>query len=97
MKTLWFKACYVQPILHGTKTNTIRKQSKRLPTIGETVAFSVGPRRPFCHARVVRLNKINKHAISAARLTQLNNCKIETNEELIKITFVVTKKLRNKF
>lgn len=55
MKTLWFKAEFVADILSGTKTDTIRKASRRLPGVGERVAFSVGPRDPFAFARVVSI------------------------------------------
>lgn len=55
MKTLWFKAEYVADILRGAKTDTIRKASRRLPDVGERVAFSVGPRDPFAFARVVSI------------------------------------------
>lgn len=58
MKTLWFKATYVADILCGSKTDTIRKASKRLPDVGDRVAFSVGPRDPFAFARVVLVEPV---------------------------------------
>jgi hypothetical protein len=58
MKTLWFKSCYVADILAGKKRDTIRRASGRLPMLGETVAFSVGPRTPFARARIAAVEQI---------------------------------------
>lgn len=63
MKTLWFKQIYVTSILDGSKHITVRPPSTRLPDVGEVVAASVGPRRPFAHLliegkRVARVQEL---------------------------------------
>ena len=46
MRMLYFKACYVESILSGEKTDTIRRP-QRLPRAGELMRACVGPSRPF--------------------------------------------------
>ena len=53
MKSLWFKQIYVQPILSGEKNYTVRKEGKRNPAVGETVALTVGPRPAFAKAKII--------------------------------------------
>jgi len=58
MKMAWFKQKFVEPILSKEKTNTVRKKGSRLPTIGDTVGFQVGPRTPFCIAKITEIKDI---------------------------------------
>jgi hypothetical protein len=60
MKTLWFKSCYAPDILAGRKIDTIRKMSNRLPRVGETVAFTVGPRPPFARATITNVEHVSE-------------------------------------
>lgn len=53
MKTLWFKQCYVRPILDGIKQETIRSAKRPGPMIGAHITVSVGPRTPFALIEVV--------------------------------------------
>lgn len=48
--SLWFQQQYVDPILNGTKTCTIRKHTRNVPAVGTECDFSVGPRTPFARA-----------------------------------------------
>lgn len=64
MKSLWFKAEFVAAILDGSKCDTIRRASNRLPAAGERVALSVGPRAPFAYAEIV---SVKRARIPAAR------------------------------
>jgi hypothetical protein len=50
--TLWFKQRYVEPIIRGEKTDTLRKPTAKWLPEGTPVYFSVGPRKPFALARV---------------------------------------------
>ena len=58
MRRLWFKQIYVKPILAGEKTDTIRSPDSRDWPVGQTVALSVGPRRPFAEAIVTAFESI---------------------------------------
>lgn len=69
MKSLWFKAEFVDPILKGSKTDTIRKVSTRLPAKGDRIALSVGPRAPFAHALIVSVRPVAR--VSAQRIAAL--------------------------
>jgi uncharacterized protein YqfB (UPF0267 family) len=53
MRTIWFTQRYVAPILAGTKTSTIRGQSRRPPRLCERISVSVGSRPAFVYAQVV--------------------------------------------
>jgi hypothetical protein len=48
--SLWFQQQYVDPILNGTKTCTIRTHTRNVPAVGTECEFSVGPRTPFARA-----------------------------------------------
>lgn len=65
MVTLWFKQLYVEPILSGEKTDTIRKSPLRSPLhVGEAVKFSVGPRPPFAVVEITYVEPIDLDAVS---------------------------------
>lgn len=53
MKTLWFKGCYVAPILSGEKRQTYRdlKAARRF-VAGEIIGASVGPRPAFARLAI---------------------------------------------
>ncbi len=67
MKTLWFKQCYIAPILAREKKDTIRRESNRLPKVGEVVALTVGPRPAFGQARIMRRERIDPTLLPEAR------------------------------
>jgi uncharacterized protein YqfB (UPF0267 family) len=66
MTSIWFQQRFVEAILSGEKTDTIRKIGRRPPPlVGETVAFSVGPRPPFATATVTAVVEIRAKDLSA--------------------------------
>ncbi len=56
MRQLWFKQRYVDPILTGEKTSTIRAKQPRF-TEGDAVTFHVGPRPAFAIVRIVSIGQ----------------------------------------
>lgn len=57
MKRLSFKSRYIEPILDGTKTQTLRRYSTTLPQAGEPVSFRCRQDQPaFATARVVAVD-----------------------------------------
>ena len=54
---LWFKQKYVEPILDGTKTSTVRVKCPNYK-VGDLVSFAVGPRKPFCSAVIDAIDRI---------------------------------------
>ena len=67
MRYLNFKKQFVDDILSGRKTDTIRRNNKRLPKVGEAVIFCVGVSRPFARARITSVKPINFKTLSEAR------------------------------
>jgi hypothetical protein len=57
MPMLSFRQMYVAPIMRGEKRATIRRASNRLPRQGDDVVLTVGPRPPFAHATVRRVER----------------------------------------
>lgn len=52
-RAMWFKARYVNQILSGEKTSTIRTAwSMRKRKVGDVVPASVGPVYPFAYLRI---------------------------------------------
>ena len=62
MKTLWFKARYVDPILTGQKTHTIRARAPKLG-VGEIIDVSVGPRTPFARVKILDISTVDLCAL----------------------------------
>ena len=89
MKTLWFKQEFVAPILAGMKRDTIRFQSSRLPSIGDVVAFSVGPRPAFARATISHIEDVLPQALTQERAQQLARCAIDETKPLVRLTFCV--------
>jgi len=87
MKTLWFKAQFVQEILAGAKRDTIRPESARLPLVGETIALSVGPRKPFARAVVTRRARVDRSRLTRSRHDQVSECYGELPENSIRLWF----------
>lgn len=87
MKTLWFKSEFVTPILSGEKRDTIRPESTRLPHVGDTVAFSVGPRPPFAQATIVRIESVKVDELPESRHRALARCAIDARKPLVRLTF----------
>ena len=56
MKTLWFKQVFVEPIVQGTKTWTVRSKTNGL-AVGDVVQCSVGPRPPFAVVKIVDIRE----------------------------------------
>lgn len=69
MKNLWFRQCYVGPILLGDKTDTIRKPGGRSYEVGETIALTVGPRPAFAEAVVTAFEPVRAEWLPADRLS----------------------------
>ena len=88
MKTMWFKGKYVEPILSGAKSDTVRKNSNRLPKQGEKVKFTVGPRAAFAIAVVDSIESI--HELPELRLKQVVECLGDLPEDPVMINFSVT-------
>ena len=57
MANLWFKQRYVDPILAGEKTATIRRKRPRFGE-GDLVSFHVGPKSPFAVARIASMEEV---------------------------------------
>jgi hypothetical protein len=57
MASLWFKTCYVEPILSGEKTVTFRLKKPKVD-VGDTVSFHVGPKPAFATARVLSVRQV---------------------------------------
>lgn len=89
MKTLWFKQCYVSPILSGEKTDTIRRDSDRLPVPGEIVAFSVGPRPAFCRVKIVKRELIDLAQLKNARRREVLGIYADESGPMARLTFRV--------
>jgi hypothetical protein len=89
VKTLWFKQVFVADILRGVKTDTIRRESNRLPAIGDTIGLSVGARAPFAVARIVRRRRVRLDRLSDKRRAQLGLCYADPAERMIRLTFEV--------
>lgn len=65
MPTLWFKQCYVAPILAGDKTSTVRRGHQDWP-IGERVALAIGPRHLFAHVEIVGCAHLRRDELSVS-------------------------------
>lgn len=91
MKTLWFKNCFVAPILSGEKCDTIRRPSRRLPAVGETVALTVGPRPPFAYASIIAVESIED--LSKDRAAQVVACLGESTGPLVRVSFILANEL----
>jgi hypothetical protein len=85
MKSLWFKQCYVEDILAGRKTDTIRKSSSHVPKPGQIVAFSIGARKPFATAEILSVESVAQ--ISEHRLDDLREIYGTIPDNLLCITF----------
>lgn len=89
MKTLWFKAEFVAAILSGNKTDTMRVPSSRLPSVGDRVALSVGPRPPFAVATITGVSRIALSRLSAVRRAQVLACYSPPPAHLVRIEFAL--------
>lgn len=89
MKTLWFKQCYVSPILSGEKTDTVRRESGRLPNEGDIVALTVGPRPAFCTAKITRRAQINLAALPEKRRAEVLGIYVNETGPMARLTFRV--------
>jgi len=69
-KTLWFKQIYVSDILSGKKDDTYRKPTEEYQ-VGQTLLFSVGPRKPFAQAIVTAVTDDPATSIAPDRLSTL--------------------------
>lgn len=68
---MYFKACYVEPILSGRKRVTYRLPGKRHPKVGSVIPLSVGPRPPFAWARVISSRLVTADEIEPDHLAEL--------------------------
>jgi len=85
---MWFKKRYVDDIMQGTKTDTIRVASSRLPRVGEVVPFSVGPIRPFAFARITDVCEVQLADLDAERAADVR-AMVDADKPLVRISFVV--------
>ena len=85
MRTLWFKGRYEADILSGAKIDTIRPRSNRLPALGERVACSVGPRKPFAEVMVTAIEPLDD--VSPERRAQLVAIYGEVPPNSVRLTF----------
>lgn len=83
---LWFKQRYVESILSGEKTDTIRRRSSRLPVAGQIVSFSVGPRPAFARARVIAVEDVDLSNLSPGRAGQVTEL-FDPRESFSRIRF----------
>ena len=86
---LWFKSEFVAPILKGQKTDTIRKDSDRLPVSGEIVSFSVGPRPAFARALIVSVAPVSLSDLDPERRAQVVQSLGKSKQRLVRLTFSV--------
>ncbi len=91
MKTICFKQRYVEPILQGSKSDTVRRLNKITPRPGEKVRFSVGPRPAFAEALVDHV--IPADGLSQERQQEVIDCLGEMPEDALLISFTITDKL----
>ncbi len=90
MKSLWFKQKFVEPILTGAKTDTVRRPSARLPKEGDTVMFQVGPKPPFATALITRVQEIGIDHLSEAHKRDVLACfPCDDTVPLVRIEFTV--------
>ena len=90
MKTLWFKAEFVAAIMAGSKRDTIRRSGTRLPRVGDTVAFSVGPRRPFATAKIIAVEDCARESLAPSRAAQVAGCYGDSiGEPMTRVVFEV--------
>lgn len=70
--TIWFKGHYVDPILNGEKTNSLRANPPHF-AVGDTVNFSVGPRPPFARALITAICNIPWTALTPSEQSSMEN------------------------
>lgn len=87
MKTLWFKQCYVAPILAGEKIDTIRRESNRLPNVGDQVALTVGPRPAFGAAEIVQRELIDLESLTETRRREVLGIYADETGPMTRLTF----------
>ena len=71
MKTLWFKSRFVEAILSGAKTDTVRSLQSRSPGVGERVALSVGPRPAFAQAMITGVEEVRAADLGPQRRAEV--------------------------
>lgn len=72
MRGLWFKGKYVDSILSGKKTDTIRTSCSLSP--GEMIRLSVGPRPHFAVAKILSVEKLALAELPEARRRSVIEC-----------------------
>lgn len=68
---MWFKQRYVEAILRGEKTDTIRRASPRLPAIGAIVPASVGPVAPFADLTIENVEPVTPNELTPERRAEV--------------------------
>lgn len=81
---LFFKACYRESILTGSKTDTIRPR-KRAPKLGSVVQGCVGPSRIFAELRITAIEELRD--LSPERARQVRECYGDIPEDAIRLSF----------
>lgn len=91
MRHIWFKQRFVEPIVAREKTDTYRGDKFRAPAVGETVGLAVGPRPPFAHAVVERVERVRADSIDPARHATVEEICADAGELLTHVVFRVTR------
>lgn len=90
---MWFKQRFVRDIVIGAKVDTIRKESRRLPRVGDTINVSVGPRSPFASLRIVCITPVATENIAPDRQASLKSM-VDTSQPMVQIAFEVVRVYR---
>lgn len=68
---IWFKQQYVQPILDGTKTDTLRAKLLKNVQEGDILTASVGPRPAFALLQIIHIDTVKLYDLSHERRRSL--------------------------
>lgn len=69
---IWFKGRYVDAILSGKKTTTVRAKKPKYDA-GDVVCFSVGSKSPFAFARIVAIEPVKFETLPPERQDNLRS------------------------
>ncbi len=86
MRSLSFKIMYVDAIIDGSKTSTIRKSTPL--RAGDVVALTVGPRPAFATARVTSVESITLDDLEVEQLESVRAL-YPSSSVLVRVSFVL--------
>lgn len=88
MRSIWFKACYVEAILSGAKRETVRRERwARSFNVGDVVSFTIGPRPPFAFARITAVGPVILASLPAQKRSALHELYGNQDQTLWQIHF----------